>query len=82
MNPPKQICIGMRGNIICYVQLEPSRLTEHIYRLVGECAWAHQKGFDDLDNINGKIYSTECGVYNLELTGDYCCCGDLIRVEA
>ena len=52
------------------------------FRLVGECTWAHQKGFEDLDNINGKRYSTQCGVYNLELTGDYCCCGDLIRVEA
>ena len=79
MSAPKQIHIGMRGNIIAHVQKEASVNTEHVYELKGQCAWSNPV----MNDMKVWHYAVGCTKSSGTSSGPFCpYCGDLIRVEA
>jgi len=44
------------------------------YRLVGECVWK-------TTIYNSELYDANCGELSLKPRGDFCSCGDRIKVK-
>lgn len=83
MSAPKAIYVGMRGEIICHVQTEPSVNTELEYRLVGTCEWHTELDCGPTGNEIYDLYHSKCGHQKYQSgvpLGGFCSCGDKIRV--
>jgi len=49
-------------------------LSDKEYRLVGECVWK-------TTIYNSELYDANCGELSLKPRGDFCSCGDRIKIK-